>query len=61
MSDPVTPFEPRLRADEQDDPDTVRSPREGWTSLALLMIMLVTMAVAVDDANWAGFGPSDGR
>ncbi|MDQ3493000.1 MAG: transglutaminaseTgpA domain-containing protein, partial [Chloroflexota bacterium] len=23
--------------------------------------MLVTMAVAVDDANWAGFGPSDGR
>ncbi|MBA3307437.1 MAG: hypothetical protein H0T04_01990, partial [Chloroflexi bacterium] len=61
MSDPVTPFDQRASADELDEPDTVRSPREGWSSLALLMLMLVTLALAVDDANWAGFGPSDGR
>ena len=61
MSGPLTPFEPRLNAHDINEPDSVRSPREGWTSLALLMVMLVTLAVAIDDANWAGFGPSDGR
>lgn len=61
MSGPMTPFDHRATADEPDEPDTLRSPREGWSSLALLMLMLVTLALAVDDANWAGFGPSDGQ
>lgn len=64
MSGPATPFDRSVALageGELDEPDTVRSPREGWSSSALLMLMLVTLALAVDDANWAGFGPSDGH
>lgn len=60
MSLPRTPERPVDRR-EMVGPDSVLSPREGWVSLALLMVMLVTVAVAVDDADWAGLGPGVGR
>lgn len=31
------------------------TPEEGWTTLLALLVMLVTAAFAVDDANWAGY------
>jgi transglutaminase-like putative cysteine protease len=31
-------------------------PAEGWLSLAALLVMLAVMALAVDDARWAGTG-----
>jgi transglutaminase-like putative cysteine protease len=34
-------------------------PPQGWVSLGLLLAMLATVAVAVDDANWAGVGTGD--
>ena len=44
---------------ERRDPTTERSlpfaPREGWSSVALLVVMLWTLGTAIDDANWAGF------
>jgi transglutaminase-like putative cysteine protease len=35
-------------------------PSEGWLSLGALMAMLVIVALAVDDARWAGVAPSGG-
>lgn len=36
-------------------------PREGWSSLFLLAVAVTTVAVALDDANWAGVAPDRGR
>ena len=33
-----------------------RSPAEGWLPLGLLLVMLVAIALAVDEARWAGIG-----
>ena len=33
------------------------SPAEGWIALGALAVMVVTMAVAIDDATWAGYIP----
>jgi transglutaminase-like putative cysteine protease len=32
----------------------VRGPEEGWSSVALLAIMLLALGVAIDNAGWAG-------
>lgn len=37
------------------------TPREGWSSLALLIVMILTVAIAVDDSNWAGAAHDRGR
>jgi hypothetical protein len=42
-------------ADEYELPDLPFTPREGWLSVIALTVMLVTGAVAIDDAAWAGF------
>ncbi|MDQ3448599.1 MAG: transglutaminaseTgpA domain-containing protein [Chloroflexota bacterium] len=60
MSTPRPAELPKERRD-MVEPDTVRYPREGWSSLALFLIMLLSVAVAVDDADWAGMGPGLGR
>jgi len=45
-------WEPLVDRDELHDlPFT---PREGWTSLIALVVMVVVVAVALDDAAWAG-------
>ncbi len=36
-----------------------RAPKEGWVTVALLLLMLVTIGLAIDNANWAGLS-SDG-
>lgn len=42
--------------DEQEElPDIPLTPREGWTSLFALIVMLVTTGIAIDDARWVGF------
>ncbi|HYI21173.1 MAG TPA: transglutaminaseTgpA domain-containing protein [Candidatus Limnocylindrales bacterium] len=45
-------WEPLVDRDELHD--LPYTPREGWTSLIALVVMVVVVAVAVDDAGWAG-------
>lgn len=33
------------------------APREGWLTLITLVVMIATLALAVDDAQWAGVAP----
>ena len=43
------------QVDEPEDlPDLPLTPREGWTSLVALVVMLVVVGMAIDDALWAG-------
>lgn len=41
-------------ASEVYDLDWRFSPREGWLSVIALAVMLIAVAVAIDDAQWAG-------
>jgi transglutaminase-like putative cysteine protease len=38
----------------------LRTPSEGWSSLLLLAIMLLTVGLAIDDSRWAGNAPVGG-
>ncbi|MBA3778279.1 MAG: DUF4129 domain-containing protein [Chloroflexi bacterium] len=40
-------------------PAFLRAPVEGWTSLLLLLGLLITVAWALDDARWAGYGVAE--
>jgi hypothetical protein len=40
--------------DREELHDLPYTPREGWTTLIALVVMMVTVAVAIDDAGWAG-------
>ncbi len=45
-----------LPAEDQEElADVPLTPREGWTSVVMLSVMLLTLGVAIDDARWAGF------
>ncbi|MFI5262001.1 MAG: transglutaminaseTgpA domain-containing protein, partial [Candidatus Limnocylindrales bacterium] len=49
------------RADEFEGPAWLRGPAEGWLALLSFAIMVAVVAMAIDDAHWAGFvasGPS---
>lgn len=41
--------------DREELHDLPLTPREGWTTFFALTVMMITVAVAVDDATWAGF------
>jgi len=60
MTTSATTFGPRP-VTEIEETGLLRGPREGWVTVALLVVMLVTVALAIDDANWAGFGPDGGN
>jgi len=60
MTTSATTFGPRP-VTEVEETGLLRGPREGWVTVALLVVMLVTVALAIDDANWAGFGPDGGN
>jgi len=38
----------------------LRTPAEGWSSLVLLGVMLLTVGLAIDDSRWAGNTPGGG-
>jgi hypothetical protein len=38
----------------------LRAPTEGWSSVLLLAVMLLTVGLAVDDSRWAGNSPAGG-
>ncbi len=38
----------------------LRTPVEGWSSVLLLALMLLTVGVAIDDSRWAGNTPTGG-
>jgi transglutaminase-like putative cysteine protease len=38
----------------------LRTPAEGWASVLLLAVMLLTVGVAIDDSRWAGNTPGGG-
>jgi transglutaminase-like putative cysteine protease len=41
---------------EQDElSDLPLTPREGWTTVISLSVMLMTLGIAIDDSLWAGF------
>jgi len=42
-------------ASEVYDLDWPFTPREGWLSVSALALMVIAVAVAIDDAQWAGF------
>lgn len=42
-------------ASEDYDADWPFTPREGWLSVIALVVMITAVAVAIDDALWAGF------
>ena len=42
-------------SEEYPLPDLPFTPREGWLSVIALAVMLLAAAVAIDDAQWAGF------
>jgi transglutaminase-like putative cysteine protease len=42
-------------ASEVYDLDWPFTPREGWLSVGALALMMIAVAVAIDDAQWAGF------
>lgn len=46
------------RPAEREEEERRWTPAEGWTAVGLLALMLLMFARAVDDANWAGVGPS---
>ncbi|HEV8516104.1 MAG TPA: transglutaminaseTgpA domain-containing protein [Candidatus Limnocylindrales bacterium] len=52
-------FAPAIDAGQMGRPQeqTGLRPSEGWSVVALLFLMLLMFARAVDDANWAGIGP----
>jgi hypothetical protein len=41
----------------REEERTPFSPAEGWIALGALSVMVVTMAIAIDDATWAGYIP----
>jgi hypothetical protein len=42
-------------ADDQEElSDVPLTPREGWTSVIALCVMMLTIGLAIDDAGWAG-------
>ena len=43
--------------DRDELPDLPYTPREGWTSVIALAIMIISVAVAINDATWAGTVP----
>ena len=43
--------------DETEKADLPFTPREGWLSVIALMVMLLVVAVAIDDSKWAGWTP----
>ena len=44
-----------LPPDEQEElSDVPMTPREGWTSVVALAVMMMTIGIAIDDARWAG-------
>jgi transglutaminase-like putative cysteine protease len=42
-------------SEEYELPDLPFTPREGWVSVIALAVMLLAVAVAIDDAQWVGF------
>ncbi len=46
--------------DDEELHDLPLTPREGWTTVVALTAMLVTVALAVDDALWAGYAFGSG-
>ncbi len=38
-------------------PDSLTHPAEGWLSVLAVLLMVLVVAFAVDDAHWAGWGP----
>lgn len=57
MTAATAPFASHPATEADEERSLLRGPREGWSALALLVVMVVTVALAVDDANWAGFTP----
>lgn len=49
--------------DRDELPDIPFTPREGWTTLIALVVMVFVVAVAINDAAWAGlsFGSGDSQ
>ncbi|MEX2548515.1 MAG: transglutaminaseTgpA domain-containing protein [Chloroflexota bacterium] len=44
-----------VRAEDMEElADVPLTPREGWTSILSLSVMLMTLGIAIDDARWAG-------
>lgn len=41
-------------ADQEELADVPLTPREGWTSVVSLAVMLMTVGIAIDDARWTG-------
>jgi len=41
-------------SEREELPDVPLTPREGWTTLIALLVMVLAVAVAIDDAGWAG-------
>lgn len=41
--------------DQEELADIPLTPREGWTSVVSLAVMLMVLGIAIDDARWAGF------
>jgi transglutaminase-like putative cysteine protease len=57
MSRPLGAFDSTSPAPVQEHEGRFRpTPEEGWTTLLALLVMLVTAAFAIDDANWTGYG-----
>src|SRR3954447_25442208 len=42
----------------EDEHELPLAPREGWLTLIALVVMIGAVAVAIDDAAWAGLAPS---
>jgi transglutaminase-like putative cysteine protease len=42
---------------QEDEHELPLAPREGWLTLIALVVMIGAIAVAIDDAVWAGVGP----
>ncbi len=43
-----------LADDQEELSDVPLTPREGWTSVIALSVMMATLGIAIDDARWAG-------
>jgi hypothetical protein len=55
------PFTSHPVSEAEEERSLLHGPREGWSVLVLLVLMVVTAALAVDDANWAGFTAQGGH
>ncbi len=61
MTAATTSFSSHPVSEAEEERSLLRGPREGWSVLVLLVLMVVTAALAVDDANWAGFTAEGGK